>query len=312
MEHPDYSLEQLSADNLHDLYRLFKSVYGKKQHPGFFHRKYDTAYTGHSYIGYFAYSRDRTPIAFYGVIPCFLRGGGKRILAAQSTDTMTHPDYRLKGVFMKLAERCFQLCQDHGILLLFGFPNQNSYHGFLKLGWTMTGTMDFFSLQVVKVSWKNLSSKFSLTRIAYKWYCKRVLNKYILPERGIGNRLIKEGFTGIDRDESYLRYKTYSETLVLGISQSKVWVEIKYGLAIGDIELGTNEDFDAVIQLLLQLCRKLGLKEINFHTSPGTLLHRLFTNHYSSKPSFPIILLGLDPDYSLDNIKFTLADIDIF
>ena len=109
MGQPDYSIEQLSADNLNDLYRLFESVYGKKQQPGFFQKKYDSAYTGHSYTGYFAYAKDRTPVAFYGVISCFLQQGDKRILAAQSTDTMTHPGYRFKGMFIELSERCFQL-----------------------------------------------------------------------------------------------------------------------------------------------------------------------------------------------------------
>ena len=89
-------------------------------------------------------------------------------------------------------------------------------------------------------------------------------------------------------------------------------MKIKNGLAIGDMQPGKDEDFDALIQLLLQLCRKLGLKELSFHTSPGTDLHRLFISRYSSGPSFPVLFQDFGIDYPLDNIKFTLSDIDIF
>lgn len=312
METQDYSIEQLNADNLEDLYRLFESVYGRKQQPGFFHRKYDSAYTGHSYIGYFAYAHDRTPVAFYGVIPCFLRHSNQRLLAAQSTDTMTHPGYRFKGMFMELSNRCFELCRDHGILLLFGFPNQNSYHGALKLGWIMTGSMEYFSLPAAKRSFEGLSAKSRASSALYKWYCNRVLRKYSLQDNGLPNGLISEGFTGIDRDNAFLQYKTYSDTLVLQIRQSKVWVKIKNGLTIGDIQPGKDEDFDALIQSLLRLCHKLGLSTLTFHTSPGTHLHRLFTSRYPAHPSFPMLFQDFGLNYPLENIRFTFADIDIF
>ncbi len=312
MAQEDYIIEQLSADNIDDLYRLFESVYAKKQPPGFFHKKYDSAYTGHQYVGYFAYAHDLTPIAFYGVIPCFLRHGSQRILAAQSTDTMTHPGYRFKGMFMELSECCFNLCREHSILLLFGFPNQNSYHGALKLGWTMTGSMDYFSIPVGKFSWEDLCAKSRPSTALYKWYRKMILSRHSISDNGLPNALIEEGFTGIDRDKAYLQYKTYSHTQVLSVRQSKVWAKIRHELTIGDIQLGKNEDFDALMKSLLQLCRRLGLKGINFHTSPGTHLHALFSSHYAPHPSFPMLFQDFNLNYPLENIRFTLADIDIF
>jgi hypothetical protein len=176
----------------------------------------------------------------------------------------------------------------------------------------MTGSMQYFSLPAAKFSWEDLCAKSRLTGALYKWHRNRILSRCSLPEKGLSNSLIEEGFTGIDRDKAYLQYKTYSHTQVLSVRQSKVWAKIKHELTIGDIQLGKGEDFDALIKALLQLCRKLGLKGLSFHTSPGTDLHALFSSRYASQPSFPTLFQDFGLDYPLESIRFTLADIDIF
>src|ERR1700744_3835126 len=135
----NYIVERLNATNLADVEKLHTAVYDRLLQPGFFKKKDDTAFIGIEYTGYIAYSADRLPIAFCGVIPCFIQEGDKIILAAQSADTMTHPDYRNKGLFVELALNTFQLCKESDIQLLFGFPNQNSLPGFVnKLSWQQT------------------------------------------------------------------------------------------------------------------------------------------------------------------------------
>src|SRR5689334_590601 len=117
-------IKRLNSQNLHDLDQLYEAVYGKKPDENYFPKKYDTEYTGVSYVGYIAY-QDHTPIAYYGVIPCFIQYKNEKLLSAQSADTMTHPGYRLKGMFVSLSEKTFALCRELGIYLVFGFPNQN-------------------------------------------------------------------------------------------------------------------------------------------------------------------------------------------
>lgn len=312
MAQPEYSVEQLSAHNVDDLYLLYESVYGRQRQPGYYHKKYDTTYTGHSYVCYLAYNSDRMPIAFFGIIPCYLRRGNDRILAAQTMDAMTDPGYRGQGIYKELIEHSFRLCRQQGIRLLFSFPNQNSGPGLLKSGGVQFGNLEYFSLQTRKFSWEDACAKFRCSAALYQWYCSRVLRKYSIPENGLPNELIAEGFTGVDRDKAYLEYRTYNTTRVLLIGRSKVWVKIKNGLAVGDISLEQDSDFEALIDSLLMLCRKLGLKGLSFQTSSGTRLHRQFVSRYTSNPSFPIIFHDFGLDYPLDNIKFTFADVDIF
>jgi hypothetical protein len=63
---------------------------------------------------------------------------------------------------------------------------------------------------------------------------------------------------------------------------------------------------------LKKLARKAGIKEIHFHASPGTTLHRLFATAYISIPSFPVIFKDFAGDAPVRKIKFVTADIDTF
>lgn len=78
----------------------------------------------------------------YALWPTQLRLGSVVVLGAQSLDTMTHPDYRGQGIFAALAEQCMKYAAVKGIAALYGFPNENSYPGFVrKLDWDCTGTI---------------------------------------------------------------------------------------------------------------------------------------------------------------------------
>jgi len=309
---PEYFIERLGTHNLGDVDRLHAIVYGKKAAPGYFKKKYDTAYTGVQYVGYLAYDGDREPLAFYAVIPCFLKYDERLVLAAQSADTMTNPNFRFKGLFVELSNLTFKLCRQEGIFIVFGFPNQNSYHGAVnKLSWQLTETLHYFSIPAARFSLEGLAAKHPLLTKLYKRYTARILQKYLLPQNGIANSLIAEGFAGVDRSEAYLAYKTYSPTMVIRLRKATVWCKINNGLTVGDILLDTS-DIDLVIAELKKLARKLGSKQIVFQASPASRLYALLSVTHQPKPSFPVLFQNFDSGLDLDSIKFTFADIDIF
>lgn len=81
----------------------------------------------------------------YALWPVALRVGGEVVLGAQSLDTMTHPEFRGQGMFPRLAAACYEMAAEQGIRVLYGFPNANSYSGFVrKLNWDHTGDVPFF------------------------------------------------------------------------------------------------------------------------------------------------------------------------
>jgi len=307
-----YTIERLNTVNLADVEKLHTAVYGRIPAPGFFLKKYDTSFTDVNYIGYVAYNIERIPIGYYGVIPCFIKLAGRTILAAQSADTMTHPQHRFKGLFVELSNLTFQLCRDNGIKLLFGFPNQNSLPGALnKLGWQMTEQMDCFVIPTGGLAWDRVINKLSFLKSTFLNYQQRVIKKQMQSQASIANSVILDGFAGIVRDDDYWRYKTYAQSYIIKLGKSTLWVKIGRELLIGDI-LTRPEEFDNMLQELKKLARKLGISYLQFHTSPGTTLHKLFTERFTPVPSFPILFQDFEGALPLEQVKFTSADIDTF
>ncbi|HEX5151442.1 MAG TPA: GNAT family N-acetyltransferase [Parafilimonas sp.] len=311
-DNEDYYIKQLNADKLKDLEVLYKAVYGSHLPQNYYQKKYDTAYTGASYVGFVAYDTDNTPVAYYGVLPCFIQYKDEIILAAQAVDAMTHPQHRYKKLFTKLASSTFKLCKQTGIRLIFGFPNQNSYHGHVhNLGWKVSENMERFTIPIYTFPLASLLRYFKWIQPIYIKYVNRVLHRYRITQAGLPNPVIKEEYGGVFRDEKYLQHKTYSNTQVLKVGSTKVWVRIKNDLMIGDIEM-TDDDLDKVIKVLKKISKFLGVPAISFQTSIGTYMHTAFAKRYKPLPSFPIIFLNLNTTIPVNKLKFTLADIDIF
>lgn len=284
------SLERLDQTNVNDLPILYFAVYGRKVKTVFFVNKYKT---GNSSIGYIAYSNGHIPVAFLGAVPCELNYQGEAILAAQLTDGMTDPAYRSKGLFVLLVQEITRLCKQNDIGFLFGFPNQYSLPIFLhKLGWEIYGKMDFFNLPVQAIPLEKISRFFSIFKNIYHRHLYRVLKKYITVSQG--NVCC-----------------TDPATFLISIRHALIRIKINGGLAIGDISV-LEAEFDAVLDDLRSISRKLGVNKIILHCSTGSELHRLFSERYTSIPSFTVISKDLGSGLPMDTIKFTYGDIDIF
>ncbi len=308
----NYSVERLTAERLKDVEQLYEAVYGRSASPGYFTTKYNTAYTGLEYVGFVAYNKDRIPVAYYGVIPCFLQNGNERIIAAQSADTMTHPKFRYKGMFVELSNITFDLCRRLGIRAIFGFPNQNSYHGAVhKLGWKLTHTIECFIIPVRSMPIASISAKTRLTKSIYETYRRWMLRSLKEKKNLIPSSVVKEGFIGVSRDSDYEKAKDYYPREVLRIENAAVWCKVSNELVIGDINV-VAVDFENTIRKIEKIAAKLGLKQIQFHVSPGTELHALFASRYKSIPSFPALFQQFDSTVDIEKVKFSFADIDIF
>jgi GNAT superfamily N-acetyltransferase len=81
----------------------------------------------------------------YAAGPVRLFVDGKEYSSALSYDTMTDPEYQGQGIFTSLAEQLFADLSAKGYHSIFGFPNGNSIHGFVKkLGWRGIGAPPVF------------------------------------------------------------------------------------------------------------------------------------------------------------------------
>jgi Acetyltransferase (GNAT) domain len=301
MEMKDYLIHRLNRDNLADLASLYSKVYNRKIQAGYYHKKFETKYTGVENAGFISYDRDNQPVASFAVIPCFIQSGDKIVLAGQAVDAMTDPGHRHKGMFMKLSGMTYDLCDELGIKLLFGFPNQESYPVMVNhLGWTETGKMSRFTIPV-----GSTLKQFFLKRKNYK-----VPGKYFSEQHGIQNSVIEDGNTGIYRSKTYMSYKSFTDNFVVKLKSADLWVKMSSDLTIGDIFLkGTKEDFFQEVKLF---AKELNFKTISFQVCSNCSLHKLFSDQYQPIPSFPVLIKDLGSSLPIEKIKFNFADIDIF
>ena len=309
----EYTVKRLDVSRLKDLALLHTLVYGQAPASQHYTRKYATAYTGVEYLGYIAYHPNGEPLAYYGVIPCFIQYKDRIVLAAQSADTMTNPRHRQKGLFVELSMITFELCRREGIGFIFGFPNQNSYHGAVnRLGWQEMHTMERFDIPVdTLLSLESVAGRFGWSKRLYDRYIDTVLRKYTLAQPGLNNAFLREGYSGIYRDERYLLYRTYSASRVIQAGAAQVWMRSRGGLVIGDINPG-DASLNDTMRILSRLASRTGLARISFIVSPGTGVHAWMAARYTPEPSFPVLVQDLGATIPISELRFSYSDIDIF
>lgn len=91
---------------------------------------------------------DNRLVANYSASPCLVCIDGKVYKTGLSMTTMTHPDYRGRGLFPQLANELYDHMNSRNYLMVWGFPNPNSHQTFNKyLGWK-----DIFSIPMMQLS----------------------------------------------------------------------------------------------------------------------------------------------------------------
>ena len=96
-------------------------------------------------IIYYAIENEHTSVAaIYTALPVISTVKNLSVKALQSIDTLTDKSHRGKGLFILLAEKLYKDATDNGFAYVYGFPNENSAHGFFKkLGWVSFGEAPF-------------------------------------------------------------------------------------------------------------------------------------------------------------------------
>ena len=130
-----YNLKRIGAEDFDLLIPLMKDCFGMDVDIDYFRWKYTENPAG-SFIGFVAVDTFTKAVGgYYGVIPQFFELDGEKITVFQSCDTMTHSEHRRRGLFRKLAMRCYEELEKEGKLFVVGFGGGQSTPGFLKFGW---------------------------------------------------------------------------------------------------------------------------------------------------------------------------------
>lgn len=305
----NYSIERLSDQNLGDFQTLHQQVFGKSVYRGALIAKYNTRFTGAQFIGYLARTEDGVPVAFYGVIPCYFRFNGEVLLAAQSADTMTHPNHQRRGLFMRLAKETYRLAGESGIQLIFGFPNQNSLPGFVNLGWQfLPSPMKLFRIPANPVPY----FKFILrVRPALRMYSR--LLEWLYPVEGGRKITFADHHDGVLKDDTFIEYKRYSDSQFIQVENVVVWIKPGSLLKVGYADLKGKEQIDQFVSKLKTIAFWSGSSHVTFITSENTRLCKTLVMHATPEDGFRIGYYSLTGQkWDLSGAQFEYCDIDIF
>ena len=306
----EYVLRPFSMDCYTQMNTLFVASFQKELDWNAFQKKYDTAALGHPVIGYLAiHKATDQPAAFYGVFPLKILVDGKTILAAQSGDTMTHPGHRKKGLFTYLAKRCFDDCRTKGIALVYGQPNQHSYHGLVhSLKFEHRDDIIRYDLkQKIKTfPLAKLFQKAGQFQVYLKW-AEAQLQKRTLPVPDHFLNPVETANGKILRDKFYLEYKNDPGKLFIQVGRAVLWIRLTDVFLVGDINDYTVVD-EAMIIALRRIAWRLGYNTIVFYLNKS--LNPPFLRFFEKKESWASCILYLDQNFAGKKLVITAADFD--
>jgi len=312
----DYIFVKLTKENINDLIPVYKKAFNKDVSADYLIRKNSTDAFGLSFTGFIAYhSITNEAAAFYGVFPCLVKCKDQIFLAAQSGDTMTHPAHQGKGLFIKLALMTYDYVKSNGVKFVFGFPNQNSYPGFVKkLNWQHVEDMHAYLVRVHCITWIRFKKTFHLPDSLFYKYSKLILSAWKKGKVPFENSVVDREFAGIYRNNEFFQYKTYEKSFVLSINGKSVWLKTDGNyLLIGDMERCSEEEFKKVIKKLKTLAFLLGLPYLRYHCSPDVYFEKFFAEiALRYETSYPVGWCNFNSGLELKNLKFTMCDNDTF
>ncbi len=265
-----YTIVRASENNIGWLLQLLKANGSGCVKLEQLKKKYDTSYTGHSYIAHFAVSAEGQPAAFFCLFPSYLWMNGEKVLAGQSADIITHPGHQRQGLFRLLGKATEDLALQIGMIHLFAFPNANSFPGFVRsLGWQHIGNFYFQKHFLKGFAWFRIFRKLNLTGM-YDRLMHLRLKKIML---STDDKRLKNlnGINGQLRSSLFYNYKKWNNSVWIEYRGLVLWVRRDSDLLlIGDIVKVDDKINDQQKQVKLdKLSKSLGLSGWRFDSSAG-------------------------------------------
>lgn len=311
----EYRYERLSAMNLHQLVKLYAAAFHIKTSTDFLQKKYQTATFGAQFIGFLAFVKHTDEVAaYYGVFPVLGIKDGTNFLIAQSGDTMTHPAHQGKGLFTMLARMTFELAKSEGIHFIFGFPNKNSYPGFVKkLGWTHYSDVNNYALKTGGFPFDKLFKKFSGLSGLFQLYVQRILRPFESPELLPNSLQWQAPDKGrLIHDASYFSYKSYSSFYTIRIGSTSCLIKVDGRLWLGDLSYCSEDEFWVVVTALKRLAGRLGCSAIHFSVAKDSVYDQYLLKKLVVKSQTPVCFLDLSGSTQPEQFLYQGADFDTY
>ena len=311
----EYTITKIEDDSYPFIKRLYKLCFNSTKSIEYVSKKYATHHFGHKNIGFIALS-ENNPAAYYGTFPLKLTLNGSDIAVAQSGDTMTAPNHRKQGLFIKLANKCYEYAKEQNIDFIFGFPNENSMPGFVnKLQWEFYDFMYDFTIESKALPFCELVAKLKVGVGIYESFVRKRLSKNIIPFSNEVEEKLNDFGTDIGyikKNEDFFHYKTYEKNYLIKINGFIIHLKASTHLYIGAVSKFSPQEADKFIDTLKLLARKLACKKIILSLNPSHWLFSILENKITSKKSLPVGFLTLNKSIDYSKVAFSRSDYDTF
>jgi hypothetical protein len=246
-----------------------------------------------------------------------IRFGERTELAAQMVDLATHREHRRRGLFTQLGEMVREICDAAGFSFVFGFadPKGSAFPGWVgRLGYTHLEEVSLVEYAIpVRTLWiERLARRAGALGAFYNRGLERKLKPLLPRDPVLANSFLAEGFAGTDRDVRFFDYKKLLGNQVLAVEGGRVWVKIRRGLIVGDMEAAAQTEIEKTTRALERLAARFGIHQVVFQLSKGTRFSRFFEGRVQVRPGLNFVYLNLRSQILPEKLRFTLGDLDNF
>jgi GNAT superfamily N-acetyltransferase len=311
-----YRLTPVRGARLAPLVPLFRQTYHRRDFTlDWLQRKYGCEYDGVAGFSCVAFAPGGEAVASVGMLPWPVRWRERTELAAQVVDAATHGAHRRRGLFTRLGDMAREMCESAGIGFLFAFPHRggDSYPGFVRQqGFTHVHDLVEYHLPIHTLWAERLARRLGPIHESYRRRVDRVFGALAPADPALSNSLLGEGFAAAHRDRTFHAYKSFAGARVLEVDGGRVWLKVRHGLQVGDLEARSDVDMDRTLDALRRLSVRLGIHQIIFLSSPGTRFSSFFNARSRTAPSVSFLYRNLGSAIPVERLRFTLGDLDNF
>jgi GNAT superfamily N-acetyltransferase len=316
-----YIFKRIEPANLPDLVFLVKKVAQKRLTTSYYKKKYTTPWAEGQFHGWLAYDANSGKVvSVAAALP--LRAelpDGRQVPLTQMIETFTLPEHRGRGLMTVMVKKILEEHQNNGIRLFFGLLNQNNVHGFVKkLGFTHTGTMVFFKINIHTFPLEALCRRCRVPGL-FRWWAKRVVGSFVAPADAspLQNSVVQEGNAGILHDAAFFKYKSFTFNGLYRFSGIDSWLKLESGLLVGDVNLPLpcpDAQLDEWLSTLQKIARRAGVRQIVFQTHPESRLGQMLSARLDPHPSWSVCCLAADDEMRpfLEKMRFGYGDFETF
>lgn len=271
----DYMIREYQSGDEKIIIELFQLVFQKEISLEFWKWRFNNCPFGKAII-YLAFENENL-VGHYAIHPVDLSVENYPIKAVFSMTTMIHPLHQRKGLFSRLASMAYEKASSLGYELVYGFPNKNSYHGFMKnLEWRDMGKMNM--LEIKNRGLDNIHSNLEFKKI----HEPSQIDDLFLDSH--------KNYVIVPRTHNFIQWRFFSkpsdEYNVYKIMQNDncvcYFVLKKFGSIIHVVDLigKCNDDIvKTILSIINDLCNQEGLSDVTCWLNETSEFYNLFLRY---------------------------------